>query len=146
MQSHPDYPLVREEFSIQSFNRFVKRLLTADGDGVYEFTRAVLAGRYEDERDGTQHRIIVRGLLGLTPPAECDYNDIPTSDEYSIARDYDSILGFSDNLPYSQPIGIYPIPQLAETLDKKVHVTYLCRTRSVSSPRAIVRSWLSWLL
>ncbi|EPS92536.1 hypothetical protein FOMPIDRAFT_1020991, partial [Fomitopsis schrenkii] len=130
MNAHPDAVLPHEELGLQQFNRLAKRILEGDGDHVFDFTRAVLAGRYFDEIDAQERRIYLDGLYGLTHPT-VGPRDVPLArDQYRISRDYDSILGYSETLPYNQTIGIFPVPPLQETLSKAVHITVPCRNRS----------------
>ena len=130
MDHHPDFRLPREEMSLRRFNRIAREILTGQGDEVYEYVLAVLAGRYYTPNNELK-RIVIDPLRGLTHPTACAYDDVPTEDEFKISRDYDSILGFSDTLPYKVPLAIYPVPPYKETLSKAVHITVPCRSRSV---------------
>ena len=129
MDSHPDAVLQREEMGLRRFNRLASTILNGPGDNVYEYVLAVLAGRYYEGND--LRRIYIDGLYGLTHPTACSYDEVPTAQQYKISRDYDSILGYSDSLPYKMPIAIFPVPPHRETLAKKVHITVPCRSRSV---------------
>ena len=133
MNSHPDATLIREEMGLRGFNKRVKQILHGGGDNVFDYVQAVLAGRYYNEDEHEEKRIFIDGLYGLTQPTACAYEDIPDEDEYHISRDYDSILGHSESLPYKVPIGIYPVPPHNETLSKNVHITVPCRMGMVSA-------------
>lgn len=39
-------------------------------------------------------------------------------------RDYDSVLGWSDELAYNMPLTVWPVPPFNETLTRDVHLSY----------------------
>lgn len=48
-----------------------------------------------------------------------------------VRRDYDSLIGYGDNLPYRRALEVYPIPSFRDTLTSNVHIKkkFTIRTR-----------------
>lgn len=83
-----------------------------------EFVNTVLCGRWGD------------------PPARFCLNGMQDAgeinlDDYEITRDFDSIIGVTDTLPYTMPLAIFPVPSFRDTLTKDVHIDGLAFLDSV---------------
>jgi hypothetical protein len=50
--------------------------------------------------------------------------------EFTIRRDYDSLIGWSHDLPLQCPVDIYMIPRFRDTLKKDIHIKYPLRVRT----------------
>lgn len=77
------------------------------------FYRFVLAGRTYSEDHIPKH-ITVNACQGLSPEVD-----------YSITRDFDSLIGYSKDLPYTQHIELSPIPNFRFTLKTNNHMLAL---------------------
>ncbi|KAK7675980.1 hypothetical protein QCA50_014254 [Cerrena zonata] len=75
-----------------------------------KFANTVLCGRWGD------------------PPARLSLNGMQDAgavnlNHYEITRDFDSVIGITDNLPYTHPLAIFPVPPFRETLTQDVHLS-----------------------
>lgn len=133
MDAHPDALLPKRELTLRQFNNLAEAIrtdpnLTADGQ-VNGFVRAALAGRHGAGE--TETRIYIDAIKGLTDGVIAPYGEPPTEAQFQLARDYDSIIGHSDNLPYSIPLGVFIVPPFAEGIRKDLHVKRRITTRNV---------------
>lgn len=113
---HEPLPNVQLSFSqLVATYRYASQTLNDIGEGSTiqdksDFINTVLCGRLKEP--------LKRLNLNARQSA-----DIPTLDQCTIARDFDSIIGITDTLPYTAPISIFPVPSFKDTLTKKVHLT-----------------------
>ncbi|GBE88997.1 predicted protein [Sparassis crispa] len=77
----------------------------------------MLAGR--EHVNHSEWRVFVNARQGFAAPP---------SDEYTIRRDYDSLLGISRSLPYISQLAVFPIPSFRETLTTSVHMAVKIQT------------------
>lgn len=130
---HPDAILPTKQLGIRQFNNRVAAILKQEGgDAVFDFVVATLAGRIYDEDEAEMYRIYIDALQGLQPGRMRSYGRTLTGSEFQLSRDFDSILGYGDGLPYRQPIAIYSVPPFAEVIKKKVHIMVQCEMGTVS--------------
>lgn len=47
---------------------------------------------------------------------------IPDLDDCTVTRDYDSIIGLTDHIPYDAPLSIYPVPSFKFTITRPAHI------------------------
>lgn len=98
-------------------------------DPVDAFVRFVLAGR--DFIQNEEYRVFLNPREEVAPLQR---------DQYSIRRDYDSLIGITRTLPFRRPIAIYPFPPFKEALQASdhTHITYPIQVSPVSpATRAI---------
>ena len=131
MPPYPDEDLPKLTLSLKEFNDIAYRLLdhslsNAVDPKHHTFVNFVLSGRYTDPEDNLQKRINIDVLKDVTPTRDIE--------DFKITRDYDSIIGISNNLPFTIPIAIYPIPPFDQSLTKSNHL--------YKSIRAPVRQFL----
>ena len=114
---YPDEPLPVRAFGFVQFNGLCNELLnrqSPDRDNdTTDFVRFALAGRYIlfDEL----RRAYVHPTLTLPPVL-----DVPLT----LTRDFDSLIGISNDLPFSVPISIFPVPRFRDTLTSDNHLTW----------------------
>lgn len=100
--------------SLQDFCLLAKQLLTAK---MYEeFVKMVLCGIH----DGQQ--IIVDPILDKMD----DY------ETFTGTRDYDSLIGISENIQVSAPLTVYPVAKRTDTLTRDIHIKHKFQTNNVS--------------
>lgn len=57
-----------------------------------------------------------------------------TADDFEVWRDYDSVVGITNSLPYVEPIHIYTVPDFKRTIKKGIHQTItIIRDNGVST-------------
>lgn len=117
----PDEDLPHKQVSLQEFLQIADNLLYEKQD-VYKFVRFVLAGRYIGE--GPMSRVFVNAKQGL-------HTGLPDG-AVNVTRDYDSILGISNDLPYMSALAVFPLPPFKETLKKNNHMCSLAYNSRVS--------------
>ncbi|KAI6115495.1 hypothetical protein EDD16DRAFT_1708646 [Pisolithus croceorrhizus] len=113
MQYPNDRDLLTPPLSLSQFVNIAHQLGTRP-DGANKHVQFVMASR-QNQR-GTQYIVRVNPLMD-----EPDINP----DDFTFIHDYDSIIGFSDNLPFRVPLGIFLVPPFNETLKKESHITGL---------------------
>ena len=90
-------------------NAFVQKasqmLQQEDIDG---FISLMLAGRIV--HIGREHRVFVNPLRGLP---------VPDPDDLTLAGDFDSLLGFTKQLPLRVPLSVTPVPSFKSTLKNR---------------------------
>lgn len=117
------YPDEREldalQFSFMEFCEKAKQLYTdlqrsgTDDEEIHHaklFYRFVLAGRARTEEDIPRH--ITLNTL----------DNLPDVNDFNITRDYDSLIGISDDLPYTSHIQLTPVPPFTSTLKTSNHM------------------------
>lgn len=72
------------------------------------FIKLALAGRTSDKK-----RIFVNAV-----------QDIPTHNQYlfRIFRDIDSAIGFSEDLPFTKALAVFPLAPFSEALKEDIHL------------------------
>lgn len=135
MPPYPDEIFPAFTLSLHEFNEKAYNLLVAEHDDPLkpEFVNLVLAGRCfapsQDEEAGQEeeieHRVHINVRQGLASAEDKEFN---------VTRDYDSIIGITENLPFRVPLAIYPIPNFKESLSGSIHITKMI-TSPVSTPR-----------
>lgn len=58
---------------------------------------------------------------------------VPDLADCTVTRDYDSIIGLTDDLPYTIPLSIYPIPSFKFCITRPVHIWATVFTQPVCS-------------
>ena len=112
---YPDEELLERQISIRTLVELAKAKLSEDDPDIKEFVKFILAGRNWNNR-GEQERIFVNGQQGTTALQHgLDSN-------YDLARDYDSAIGITSDLPFSEPFAIYPLSPFKDTLKKTNHI------------------------
>ena len=99
--------------SLPDINIFALNLLNlGTDDSIDDFIRLMVAGRVPVE--GITHRVLVN-----------PFQDIPDHlpRDITITGDYDSLIGFTPNLPFKFPLAVYPVPPFNFTLKKNIHLT-----------------------
>ena len=111
---HPDEELPAIQLSLKSFVSIAQGLFSRGFPGDYEdFTRFVLTGRI---LDGEQvHRVFLNARQG---------SDAPAKEKYEVQHDLDSVVGSSQDLPYTVSMAIFPLASFRDTLTKDNHLTY----------------------
>ncbi|KIP01233.1 hypothetical protein PHLGIDRAFT_80839 [Phlebiopsis gigantea 11061_1 CR5-6] len=119
MPPYPDETLPSLTLSIKEFNDIAYKLLdhsySNDVDPMnHTFVNFMLSGRYKDPDNGAEKRVRIDPCKGLASTS--------TIEDIEITRDYDSIIGISNNFPFSVPIAIYPIASFSLSLKKSNHL------------------------
>ena len=112
-----DYPAVVDDnrtMSLRQFCRRAKDLLSLDQTGFVSF---VLTGR---DTDGSQ--VCIDPVL----------NRVSETYPLHINRDYDSLLGFCDDILIKTNLTVYPVSKLDDTLSRNIHLRYDFNTANVS--------------
>lgn len=107
-ESHP----IRTK-SLRGFNNQARKFLQPPAQ-IDNFLNFVLAGRDVDSNGNSKR------YIAIAPAAATDTIDtLPRT----ITRDFDSMIGTSRDLPYLRPLGIYPLPNFSDTVNKSTHLT-----------------------
>lgn len=144
MQHHPDALLPKQELSLRQFNNLASGFhddpnpAIPNEDKVTDFVRTVLEGRYYGD-DDVERRIYIDAIKGLREGTLAPYGHPPAETQYQLCRDYDSIIGYSDNLPYDTALGAFVVPPFKEGIRKNLHITVPITTREVSPPPSASR-------
>ena len=77
------------------------------------YMKYVITG--QDEVNDTTARIQV--LRDALPGSWID-------DNVEITRDFDSLIGWSEDLPYEIPLDVFPVPNFRNTLTKSIHLKH----------------------
>lgn len=117
----PDEELPQKQVTLQEFLQIADGLLYNQQD-VFQFVRFMLAGRYTG--DGAMARAFVNVKQGL-------HTGLPDN-EVTVTRDYDSIIGISQDLPYMSALAVFPLAPFKETLKKNNHMKSLAFDSRVS--------------
>ena len=126
--SYPDEFLHPWQVGLPELNRKAHDLITAaDDDSVDAFVRLMLAGRVTHEL--SPRRVILNALQGIPTHSAADIRTL---------GDFDSLIGFTQNLPFRTHISVLPIPLFNRTLTKNVHVKVQYIDRHVGLERLIV--------
>ncbi|KAH9926071.1 hypothetical protein B0H21DRAFT_700840 [Amylocystis lapponica] len=127
---YPDEDLPVTQLSLSQFVNRGKQMLSdlSVQDRVDPFVRFMLAGR--DFEDGEETRVYVNVRQGIDPLQP---------GEYSLTRDYDSLIGITRTLPFACTLQFYPFPPMDEALTAKdnSHMKYKIpqgQNRTVSVP------------
>lgn len=104
---YPHEPCVSSQLSIQQFvDRAQEVLANEDSDdAVSDFVRFALAGR--DVSHAEQKRIFVNARQHV---------DTVLPHQYSIRRDYDSLIGITRSLPFNDTLYLYSFPPIREAM------------------------------
>jgi hypothetical protein len=89
-------------YSLRDFVRFAKTLEHTDNSA---FNRLLLTGETED------HQVSIDPIRNVMQP----------NHPVTISRDYDSIIGVTDEIIVQSSISVYPIPNPAEVLSSSIH-------------------------
>lgn len=108
----PDEDLPHKQFSLAEFLQVADVLLyKKDFDG---FIRFILAGCYSAVPDGPMLRVFVNAKQGL-------HTGLPDAD-LVVTRDYDSVIGMSNNLLYMAVLQVFSVAPFQSTLKKNNHM------------------------
>lgn len=101
---------------VWTLEQFVREAETLHGQqDIYRFVQLVLAGKAYRGSEPFRVR--------LDPLAGADLN----TDRLIAVRDYDSLIGITDDLPFRRSIALYPVPNFQDTLSRPNHLTRLVR-------------------
>ncbi|KAH9911527.1 uncharacterized protein B0H18DRAFT_1128572 [Fomitopsis serialis] len=126
-EHHPDADLPRETISLREFNLLVEDIWFNEHNVVerqdFETCLAALAGRYHHSASDEEHRLFInaRNSAQMPPPAQ-DEEERNSEDYFHVIRDFDSILGTSEDLPYQCSLNVYPVAPFSETLTHRVYL------------------------
>ena len=115
MTTFPDENLFRHTMSLEDFVLRAKEL-SMDPDQYDDFINFTLAGRNQARQlDGTtrEERIFVNPSMGITGPRM-----------YRVVGDFDSVIGITQHLPFTQPIEWHCFPLFKHTLKADVHIEH----------------------
>lgn len=116
MPPYPDETLPVAKLSLRSFNRRAYKILKKDLRNFphKRFVEFVLGGRLI-KGDGVERRVYMDVLRGIEPTAALE--------NLNVTRDYDSLIGISENLPFNVALALYPVPNFRESLKRTNHLT-----------------------
>lgn len=115
MTTYPDENLFKHVMSLEDFVLRAK-VLSMDPNRYDEFINFTLAGRNEVRQpNGTTRleRIYVNPTLGLNGPQM-----------YRVVGDFDSVIGITKLLPFTQPLEWHCFPLFKDTLKTAVHIEH----------------------
>ena len=107
-------------------NRAKDFLSSGEYDDVDSFMELMLAGRLEVEDE--PRRVMVNARQGVAHPR------LP---EATVTGDFDSLIGFSKNLPLRCALSVFPVPDFKLTLKKSIHLELEVTVDGVSSLRLL---------
>jgi hypothetical protein len=103
----------------------------------------------ETEAAEALERFVHVGLTGRAPGGKTTrisltdaYVTPEQASRFTIRRDYDSLIGWSTDLPLQCPVDIYLIPRFRDTLKKDIHIQYPMRGMSNGSEMVSGRIFL----
>lgn len=102
---YSDLPL--QPYTLQSFVDYAD--LVRGQKGPQEFIRFVLTGEIPGE-----HQAVIDPI----------HNALEDDYPLSQARDYDSLLGITQDIVVDCAISVYPVPNPVDTLTTSIHATY----------------------
>ena len=119
MPSYPDEPLPTLTLSIKEFNEIAYQLLDYSHSNRvdpmhHKFVNFVLSGRYTVLPHGQEHRVHIDVTKDVTPTQDIQ--------SLKLCRDYDSIIGLTENLPFRVTMAMHPIPPFSMSLKKSNHL------------------------
>lgn len=117
---YSDFPIVTH--TLNSFTARATRLL--DIEDFEGFMRLVLTGEYEDDNFEPKQ-------VFLDPIQNLVTGDHPLL----ISRDYDSVIGFSEDILVEGPIRVHSVPHPTFALTSSIHLTRTLHYDGVSSSR-----------
>ena len=103
--------LPTHEWSLEQFVEHAKTVLLTNED-IHRFVQFTLAGKSYDPAARPSR---VRLVPSLQTPA---VDTLPLR----ATRDFDSLIGITTDLPFSQSIAVYPIPNFKDSLSKSNHL------------------------
>lgn len=112
---YPDEDMFERQISIATLVKLAEAMLSKDDPNIKDFVKLVLAGRNKTNQ-GQWERIFINGQQETTA---LEHGPVAN---YKLARDYDSAIGITHNLPFSEPLAIYPLSPFKETLKKTNHI------------------------
>jgi hypothetical protein len=124
---YPDEFLPESQLSLEEFSYRAMDLLR-NAETIPNFVRMVLAGRDTDHND-VVHRLFLNARQGL--------EDIDPG-AYIQSRDYDSAHGITRDLPFTEPLSIFPVASFRDTLTKDIHILGKAYDNTVSCDKQIV--------
>ena len=104
-------------YSVDEFNTHARDLLSQNPDR-REFIRFVLTGEVPDE-----HQAAVKPLL----------NELGPGYPISIRRDYDLILGITEDMAVDCPVKLYPISDPGDAFTSGIHLNFDLKNAQVST-------------
>lgn len=125
MPAYPDEYLPTNQLSLAGFIEQANSILEDEefeGD-LHPFAQFVLCGRYRSE--GGARRITLNGRQELRYPSRGDY---------TVRRDYDSVIGITRSLPFQDAISVYPLPPFRDTHRNDNHLTWGIEMHEVLIP------------
>lgn len=112
---YPDEELNPLQLSLLGFTAIAQQLfgtVTESNESRDSFIRFVLAGRLG--HSDTASRVFMNARQGVGPPPK---------NEYSLRRDFDSLIGITRDLPFACAMAVFPLPSFRDTLKKDNHLT-----------------------
>ena len=111
---HPDEALDTLQLSLAQFVDVARALFPSESEpDPSAFIRFILAGRLE--MNARSVRVSINAKQGALPP--------PVG-EYQLSRDFDSVIGVTQDLPFRRPLALFPLPGFRDTLTKDNHLQY----------------------
>jgi hypothetical protein len=121
-------------YTLAEFNSRAKQILRENPRDPTEFIRFMLTGEMNGEALGLE----VFNHQALLEPG---FNDVEPRHPISVSRDYDCILGITEDIVVNHPVTIYPISDPGDAIMSSIHVghrfTPLTDTQ-VSTPISLV--------
>lgn len=109
MEINGPYSLPVKTCSLRDYTRLAKRLDELDP---LEFQRFILTG------------VDVHGKAQVFVDPALNRIGSDSDDTLSVARDYDSVIGISNDILVQNAISVYPVPNPAEVLSTSIHLNY----------------------
>ena len=137
MAPYPDEDLPIMSLSLQEFNELARNLLVHSmedgGDPLHHrFTNFVLAGRYVTAA-GIEHRVHIDPTKNVVPTEQID--------DLVVTRDYDSLIGICQELPFRCALSMFPISNFRDALRISNHIKW----RVTSPVRRRIECWMVFL-
>ncbi|KAH9915067.1 hypothetical protein B0H21DRAFT_703417 [Amylocystis lapponica] len=125
---HPDEPLPSLQLSLAEFNqRAYDATFSNRPTSNLDSVRFILAGRTPPH-----HSPAARVFLNVR-------QELPdlAMHGYTVTRDYDSVIGITRTLPFTQAISVYPVPPFSATLTKDIHIEVAVAQPLVSTNQSV---------
>ena len=113
MSHDPDHILPTENYTLSDFIQEFTLLNEPDDNGdtlatTIRSTDFALTGRHPDRKT----QAVINPLT----------NRMPNRASPTVRRDYDSLIGFTDDIPIISPLNVYPVSRVEDTLTSNIHI------------------------
>ena len=109
-------------YTLGEFNAYARKLMRDSPDNPKNFLRFMLTGEVLYGGGDADHQAEVEPL----------HNELEPWHPISICRDYDSIIGITDNIVVDYPVKIFPISDTEDAITDSIHLDHYFAETEVS--------------